>query len=101
MFSELLEVVYETVEFPLRVDLAPSAQRKSIEALAVSEICEYGLDNRESARVTQPTLCVASSTSGQKGLAEMRDFDLLWRSRRRSEVHEQTRTSAIYGGTEV
>jgi hypothetical protein len=44
--------------------------------------------------------CVASSTSGQKASEEMRDFDLLQVACRGSEVYEQRRTSAIYGGTE-
>ncbi|MDP8985702.1 MAG: DNA recombination protein RmuC, partial [Pseudomonadota bacterium] len=42
-------------------------------------------------------LCVASATSGQIASVEMRDFELLRVSRRRSEVDEQTRTSTIYG----
>src|SRR5271169_6158995 len=44
--------------------------------------------------------CVASSTSGQKGRRKMRDFELLQASCRRSEVNEQTRVSAVYGGPE-
>jgi hypothetical protein len=44
--------------------------------------------------------CVASGTSGQMASAEMRDFDLLQAACRESEVHEQTRISAIHGGTE-
>ncbi len=45
--------------------------------------------------------CVASSTSGQKAAAEMRDFELLRGACRRSEVDEQTRVSTIYGGTDA
>jgi hypothetical protein len=45
--------------------------------------------------------CVASATSGQNASVEMRDFELLWTSRRRSEVDEQTRTSTIYGRAEA
>jgi hypothetical protein len=45
--------------------------------------------------------CVASSTSGQKAKAKMRDFDLLQSTCRGSEVYEQRRTSTIYGGAEI
>src|ERR1022692_2833863 len=44
--------------------------------------------------------CVASSTSGQKASAEMRDFDLPQAPCRGSEVDEQTRISEIHGGAE-
>ena len=44
--------------------------------------------------------CVASSTSGQKARRKMRDFELLQAPCRRSEVNEQTRVSAVYGGPE-
>src|ERR1700722_18174972 len=55
-----------------------------------------------SRRRGKPTpVCVASASSGQNARRKMRDFDLLRKPRRWSEVDEQARVSTIYGGTEA
>jgi hypothetical protein len=50
MFGELLDIVHKAVELPLPIELASSAQRKSIATLVVSKVGEHGLDDRESRR---------------------------------------------------
>src|SRR5947207_198688 len=45
-------------------------------------------------------MCVASSTCGQTGDREMRDFDLRRAARTEGGVDEQARISTIHGGAE-
>jgi len=48
---ELLDVVDEAEQFPLRIDLLPSAEREPIEPLVVADVAEDGLHGGEALTV--------------------------------------------------
>lgn len=47
--GKLLNVVDQTVQFPLSVDFAPTPQGKSIKAFVIAQATEYWFDRREAA----------------------------------------------------
>lgn len=53
---QLLDVVDQTVERPLRVDLASAAQREAIQPLVVTEIAEHRLDGGEPSAIVTAAL---------------------------------------------
>ena len=56
MVREFLDVVHQTIELPLPVDLGSPAQREAIELLVVAQIAEHRLHRREAPAVTRSAL---------------------------------------------
>lgn len=81
--SKLFDVVDETEELPLRIDLGPRTQGKAIESFVVTQIAEDGLDGGEALSVTFTavgTVDVASHVSdkmvGARGGFGFKESDL-------------------------
>ena len=49
---QFLDVVHQAIELPLRIDLAPPAQRKSIQPFVVPNVAEYRFNGGKSSSVT-------------------------------------------------
>ena len=49
VMRQLLDVVHQTVELPLRIHLRSAAQGKAVEPLVVSEVAEHRFDGMRSA----------------------------------------------------
>ena len=53
---QLLDVVDQAVELPLRVDLVPTAQREPVQAFVVPDVAEHRLDGGEPPAIAVTTL---------------------------------------------
>ena len=53
---QLLDVVHQTEELPLRVDLAPSSQGEPIQPLVATDVARHRLDGGKAPAVATPTL---------------------------------------------
>ena len=53
--GELFEVVHETKQLPLRIDLHATTQRETIEPLVVAQIRKHRLDGRNALSVLRAT----------------------------------------------
>ena len=51
---QLLDVVHQAVELPLRIDFLLSAQGEAIEPLVVPKVAEHGLHRGEPAAIQRP-----------------------------------------------
>ena len=49
---QFLDVVHQAIELPLRIDLSPSAQRKSIQPLVVPQVAEDRFNGGKPSSVT-------------------------------------------------
>ncbi len=56
MMRQLLDIVNQTEELPLRIHLCFPAQRKAVQPLVVSKVSEYWLDYCKAPAVAYPSL---------------------------------------------
>ena len=66
---QLLDVVDEAEELPLRIDLLLAAEREAIEPLVVSDVPEHGFDGRETSPVQGPAFRTIDSLFHEIGVA--------------------------------
>ncbi len=66
MVGQLLHVVYQAVQSPLRVDFRLAAQRKAVQALVVPDVAKHWLD-RTDALAIEPTTPSARSVGCAAG----------------------------------
>ena len=63
---ELLDVVYQAEELPLRIDLRSAAQREAAESFVVPNVGEDRLDRAESLRVVRSTIAPVLLGAGER-----------------------------------
>lgn len=83
-------LLHHAIQLPLPIDLAPSAQRKSVEPLVAAQITENGLDRRKALPDPSPAgwaidaclylLDPVSPPSRRPGRRNLTGDRLLWRA---------------------
>lgn len=72
MMGQLLDVVHQTVELPLRIDLLLASQSEAVQLFVVPEIPEHGFDCGKTSSVFDPTFRAVDTRFhfvGEAGLA--------------------------------
>ena len=77
MMRQLLDIVNQAVEIPLRVHLRLRSQREAIQALVVPKVGEYGFDDRNAPAVEPSSAQAVDSALHAFGVATRRALILV------------------------
>ena len=78
VMRQFLDVVYQTVELPLRIHFLPPSQGKALELFVVPQIAEHGLHGGKATAIADATFGTVDGLFHPLGVEERRGL-MLWK----------------------